>query len=126
MKGILTLKPDEFDQWFGRFITEPKPWLAFAPPRRRLDSSQMSALLKKSGLTRNPAALMSWAPGSGHRVHMFVNGQCYDLPDKLQQLVQYLERERDYSADALGHFSRSKAALQLLTDMFNSGAIRRG
>lgn len=125
LKSALTLDSDEFEEWFGCFITEPKPWLAISAPRRQINNQKLRVLLEKFPMARHAQALMCWMPGQGNRIHLFVNGHRYTVSARLKELVQYLTRERRYSKHTLQTLSRSRDAQQLLIELYNAGAIRR-
>ncbi|MGH8401349.1 MAG: cupin domain-containing protein, partial [Gammaproteobacteria bacterium] len=126
LKVLLSLDADMLDQWFGCFITEPKPWLRSSPPRRKLDVSQMKLLLQSRKLVRDPAANLCWMPVSQGSIRLFVDGRCYTLPGRLVPLAQMLCRQHDYTAALSRPFRHDTKALELFTELYNSGTVRRG
>ncbi|MGH8372244.1 MAG: cupin domain-containing protein [Gammaproteobacteria bacterium] len=126
MRTLLALDAEQLDTWLGSFVTEPKPWLRANPPRRKLGVKQLKESLGKRGLTRVPAANLSWMPGSGKTLRLFVDGHCHILPARLLPLVQLLCRERDYPQPLLRKFRQDVSALQLFTELYNSGTVRIG
>lgn len=126
LKALLTLDTDMLDQWFGRFITEPKPWLRTSPPRRKLDLTRMKQLLQSRNLVRDPAVNMCWMPVSHDSIRLFMDGRCLALPARLKPLAQMLCRQHDYPATLLRSFRHDTKALELFTELYNSGTVRRG
>lgn len=126
MKALLTLDADELDTWFGRFITEPKPWLRSPLPRRNLGVAQLKASLDTRGLIRNSAANLSWIPGPDKTIRLFVDGRCHNLPVRLTPLVRLLCRQHEYPRALLRKFRQDTAAMQLFTELYNSGTVRIG
>lgn len=126
LKTLLTTDTATLDEWFGCFITEPKPWLHTVPPRRTLDVVQMRQLLQSHGLIRDPTANLCWLPASHDSIRLFVDGCCHTLPARLIPLVRMLCRQHDYPAALLRTFRRDTKALELFTELYNSGTVRRG
>ncbi|HEX5340108.1 MAG TPA: cupin domain-containing protein [Gammaproteobacteria bacterium] len=124
LKNLLRLDADALDQWFGCYITEPKPWLRPAVPRRRLDAARIRQLLQSRGLVRDPATNLCWMPGPRDLVRLFADGHCYPLPSRLASLAQLLCRQRDYPVTLLAAFGRDNVALDLFTELYNSGTVR--
>lgn len=123
LRAAQSLHDAELDEWFGCFITEPKPWLAPAPPRRKLTPAQLRKRLAASGkLQRDPAALLAWynaGPATG--VKLYANGQCHTL--RLTGLARMLCAVRSYPAAQLESWRQDPQAVGLLTALCNAGIL---
>jgi 50S ribosomal protein L16 3-hydroxylase len=124
VKALLTLDDAAFDDWFGCFITEPKPWLRVVTPRRKMTTAQVGALLVTHELRRDAATNLCWAPGPNHTVRIFADGRSFTLPANTVELVRLLCRQYACSRGQLKTYARNKSALQLITDLCNAGVVR--
>lgn len=123
MKTLLTLDDAAFDDWFGRFITEPKPWLRSAPRRRKLSLAQVRSLLATHDLQRDAATNLCWSPGPNRTAHLFANGQSYALPANTVELARLLCRQYSCPRANLQRYASNKSALQLITELCNAGVV---
>ncbi|HET7650354.1 MAG TPA: cupin domain-containing protein [Gammaproteobacteria bacterium] len=124
LKSLLTLEPAAFDEWFGRFITEPKPWLRVVPPRRKLSPAEAGSLLMTHELRRDAATNLCWTPESDNTLRLFADGLSFALPGSTVELARLLCREHSWARGQLKTHVRNKAALHLITDLCNAGVLR--
>lgn len=124
LRDAICLCPGELNEWFGCFITEPKPWLVPAPAQRPLTPATLQAsLLKHKVLERDPAVNMAWYASDTRHIKLFINGRCHSLPAGLKGLAMTLCGQRIYNARMLARWSRVRRALNLLTGMYNQGLL---
>ncbi len=83
LRAELRPSDDELDIWFGRFMTEPKPWLRPVPPARCSSVAKLKTSLERGrSLGWNSAVRVAWFTARQH-CHLFVDGQHYHLPERL-------------------------------------------
>ncbi len=120
MRNAMRQNPDELDEWFGCFITEPKPWLVPAPVRRPLTPAALQTrLFKHRMLVRDPAVNMAWYESGTHYIKLFINGHCHRLPAGMKDLAMTLCGQRIYNAGMLARWSGRRKAINLLTELYN-------
>ena len=124
LRDVQHLSITELDEWFGRFITEPKPWLAPTPLRRQLTSAMLrKQLTARKKLARNPAIMLAWYPASTRQIKLFVNGRCHVLPARLSDVARLLCKVRIYSANQLRPWLLDRDVIHLLTGLCNAGML---
>ena len=118
--------PDvQFDEWFGCFVTEPKPWLVSAAPRHKPNVAGLRRKLTASAqLQRHPAARMAWFRAGRNQAKLFVNGHCHTLPLRLAAQAQLLCRTRSYTIVQLHPWLRDRTGGKLLAELYNAGILR--
>src|SRR5690606_31730592 len=90
IEKALRTSDDDFERWFGSFMTEPKPWLECEPPDDALDADTMRALLADGrSLLRDSRARLAWADTDDGCL-FFVNGDCRKLPASAAGLLARL------------------------------------
>ena len=117
------LRPTDeiLDIWFGRLMTEPKPWLRPVPPARRCTPTTLKSRLKAGRSLRwHPATRVAWF-GSRHASHLFVDGMHHALPTRLAAFARLLGDSRVMEASALRHHISNPAAASLLLDLIDAG-----
>ena len=115
----------QIDEWFGCFVTEPKPWLVSAGPRLKLNATRLRRRLTAgTQLQRHPAARMAWFRAGGNQAKLFVNGHCYKLPLRLAALAQLLCRSQTYTLIQLQPWLRDRIGGKLLAELYNAGILR--
>ena len=118
--------PDaQLDEWFGCFVTELKPWLVSAGPRRKLKVAGLRRKLAAGAqLQRHPAARMAWFRAGRNQAKLFVNGHCHTLPWRLAAQAQLLCRTHTYTIAQLRPWLRDRTGGKLLADLYNAGILR--
>jgi hypothetical protein len=120
------LKPADADMdiWFGRFITEIKPWLKPSPLTRRYSRASLSKHLSGTGsLAWHPAVRHAWF-ARGKNWQLFVNGRHYALPGSLAGLGRKLGDGKTLKTEELRRYLRQAAAMELLLDAINAGELQ--
>lgn len=119
------LKPSDetLDVWFGRFMTEPKPWLKPNPPARRTDSAKLHyALVKGKRLDWHPAVRVAWF--SAKRIcHLFVDGEHHPLSHKLAGFAALMGDSRGFSAKQLLRLLDNPQVCRLLLQWLDAGQL---
>jgi 50S ribosomal protein L16 3-hydroxylase len=111
------------DIWFGRFLTEPKPWLRPEPPVRRCTPALLKARLKDGrGLRWHAAARVAWFDARRH-CHLFVDGAHYPEPQRLAGLVRFLGDARRLAPDQLLHHVNDPTAQAVLLQFIDAGQL---
>ncbi|MGA9855919.1 MAG: cupin domain-containing protein [Gammaproteobacteria bacterium] len=124
IRSTTRLKPGELDEWFGCFITEPKPWLAPAPARRPLTSSALrTRLFRHKKLARDPAGNMAWYKTESRHIKLFINGTCHILPVGLADFALMLCGQRIYNVSMLARWLRNRHATNVLAELYNQGLL---
>ena len=124
MRGAQHLSSGKLDEWFGRFITEPKSWLVPNPPRRSLTPAALrTQFATRKELARDPAVRMAWYDDGAQQIKMFVNGCCHPLPVRLSEFARMLCSQRLYSSRQLGSWMPDRDAIRLLAELYNAGML---
>ena len=114
----------KFDIWFGRFITEPKPWLKSIPRARRLSLIQFKSRLRRvKSLVWHPAVHAAWFD-TRRACHLFVDGAHHPLPAALRQLTRALGDRRRFETDFLLRYADHETAGPLLLQFLNAGQLK--
>lgn len=121
LRAELRPSDEALDIWFGRFMTEPKPWLRPAPLTRRCTPALLKARLKAGRSLRWHAAVrVAWF--DARRVcHLFVDGTHHPLPERLTGFAQLLGDTRTLEAAALLRYVGNAAVEPLLLQFINAG-----
>jgi len=123
IRNAQRLQVAELDEWFGRFITEPKPWLTPTPLRQPLMPGALRGrFTTRKKLARDPSVIVAWY-GDNQQIKLFANGRCHVLPARLSGFVRLLCKQRTYAADTLATWLADREALQLLTELYNAGML---
>ena len=117
------LRPTDetLDIWFGRLMTEPKPWLKPVPPTRRCTPATLKTRLRAGkSLCWHPAARVAWFD-SRHAAHLFVDGVHHALPVRLAAFVRTLGDSRVMEASTLLRHAANPAVESLLLSFIDAG-----
>ena len=124
MRSAQHLSTIEMDEWFGRFITEPKPWFAPVPLRHPLTPAMLrKQLTARKKLMRNPAIMLAWYDDGPRQIKLFANGQCHELPARLTDFTRVLCSNRIYTTHTLTPWLPDRDAIRLLTGLYNAGML---
>lgn len=114
---------EELDVWFGRYITEPKPWLRPIPPARRCTPALLKRKLSRGKpLGWHPAVRVAWFDARQNR-HLFVDGAHHVLPDRLAEFAQLLGDRRRFEAAELSRLVKDPLAETLLRGFIDAGQL---
>ena len=115
---------EALDIWFGRYITESKPWLRPQPPARRLTLARLQERLAAGkALAWDPAVRLAWF-GARQAAHLFVDGKHHVLPDKFSIFAELVTDNRRLEAVALMRYATDPATGPLLLEFVNAGQLR--
>ena len=121
LRGGLSPSDETLDIWFGRYMTEPKPWLKPQPPSRRCSAATLKARLKQGrALRRHPAVRIAWFDARRH-CHLFVDGVHHPLARPLARFARLLSDSQRIEAKTLRPYLTDPAAVALLLQFINAG-----
>ncbi len=112
-----------FDDWFGRFITEPRRG-NYAPPPEEVYSPERVVHLLREGasLHRSPAALFAFAH-TETGLRLYVSGVAYPIDALHAGAVYILTGTGPLNHETLAPFLNHEAIQDLLADMVNEGYL---
>ncbi len=114
---------EEIDRWFGCYITEPPPQSISVAPGRRLQPAALQTQLAARGtLWRSEFCRFAFIQNAT-AVRLYVDGQEIEVSTKLTKLVALLCDQRRYSLASLAPYLAESPALELLTRLYNMGAV---
>lgn len=114
----------ELDEWFGRFITEPKPHLRPEPADQPLDPEAIAQdVLAGAPLVREPRSLFAWIESQDRTLTLFVDGTSHPVPSSLAGLVELLCARRHYPPALLKPWLADPCAKALLAALYVQGAL---
>lgn len=117
------LRPSDadLDIWFGRYMTEPKPWLRPQPPSRRCTAAMLRTRLKQGrALHWHAAARVAWFDAQ-RGAHLFVDGVHHSLPRALRGFARMLGDNRVLEPALLLPYLGKPAARDLLLGLIDAG-----
>lgn len=121
LRAELRPTDDALDIWFGRFMTEPKPWLRPVPLTRRCTPALLKARLKEGRSLRWHAAVrVAWFDAR-RTCHLFVDGAHHPLPERLTGFAQLLGDARTMEGSMLMRYLSDSAVEPLLLQFINAG-----
>ncbi|MBF0469908.1 MAG: cupin domain-containing protein [Gammaproteobacteria bacterium] len=112
-------------RWFGRYITETTAETAAPYPAEELTLRQLRERLSTQGeLWRSEYFRFSYIRGEDQQTYLYVGGEEYPLPSRLQPLIEMIASDRRFSlqnlATAIGSFGEG---WELLLTLYNRGAL---
>jgi len=114
---------DAMDIWFGRFMTEPKPWLRPVPSSRRTGTARFKAALDKGRtLAWHPAVRVAWF-GARQACHLFVDGRHYPLAERLTGFAELLGGSRTLDAAKLKRLASNPELEKYLLAWLDAGQL---
>ena len=119
------LKPSDetLDIWFGRFMTESKPWLRPVPPARRTNIARLKEMLERGrALDWHPAVRVAWF-SVRQACHLFVDGKHYPLPERLTGFAELMGESRTLDATRLKRHVGDPQLQTLLLEWLDSGQL---
>ncbi len=103
-------------RFLGAFLTEPKPAVTFAPPRRPLSPAAFAARAARAGLRLDSRTQLLYDAN-----HLFVNGDAARPPAGERDTLRRLANARALGAGAIG-----PAAARLLYRWYRDGFLHFG
>ncbi|HXH03620.1 MAG TPA: cupin domain-containing protein [Candidatus Competibacteraceae bacterium] len=111
------------ESWLGRFLTEPKPYLAAQPMEEPWDAAELDQFLDQAGtLERHPGSRFAFIEHADE-ILLFIDGQEFALGPPLKSLATWLCREHVYPAGQLCGLLKHAAARALILDLVNEGYL---
>jgi 50S ribosomal protein L16 3-hydroxylase len=113
----------ELDDWFGRYITEPKPALRPEAPYQALEPEVLALEIRDGArLSRDPRAHLAWIEHAG-ALTVYADGTAHPAPGSLRPLVEGLCAAREYPPDVLARHLEDPLARALLAALYNQGSL---
>lgn len=110
------------DDWFGQFMTEPKPWLNTEPSEDAPPADVFSARLEAGdALLRDSRARLAWSESADGTI-LFVNGESWRTDTELAALLELLCTQRRFTAARLDEYLQD-AGITLLLRLHQAGAL---
>src|SRR5690606_6878661 len=120
LRAAMNADDATLDNWFGQFITEPKPWLRC---EELTDTSSLETFTRRfdagDALLRDSRALLAWAR-TGSALLLFVNGEARPVPGGQEDLLKTLCTERRVAGEEL---NGNGEALALLHELHAGGVL---
>lgn len=124
VRAALALDDAELDEWFGCFLTEPKPWLRAETVETELDSEGIAFLLAGEGiLARDSRSRLTWLKRDDGLVTLFADGHAWHMGGQAESLLHQLCTERSLSSAVLREYLRFGGVKDALRDLYNNGIL---
>jgi len=122
MQQMMTQASDSDDNWFGRFITEPKIHLEI-PSRETPISTEtlLEAMQEERGLLRNSFSHFAFSRNQHDTNSLYVNGQEYPAPSDNKKLLSRLTESAALNLEQLKPYLDDPTWLGLITTLYNHG-----
>jgi 50S ribosomal protein L16 3-hydroxylase len=120
IRDMLTMDDDFIDEWFGRFVTEPKAWLQVEPDAS-IDAAELRDRLRAGdSLFRDTRSQLAWREKPST---LFVDGDAWPFDAALTELVALLCTSRRLSESSLTRYLEDDATMNLLVRLYNHGSL---
>ena len=124
LRGALHPTDEVLDVWFGRYMTEPKPWLKPPPPTRRASIAALkTALARGRRLGWHPAVRVAWF-AARQTCYLFVDGQHHPLPERFAAFAELMGDSREFKAAKLARLADNPPLGKLLLAWLDAGLLR--
>jgi 50S ribosomal protein L16 3-hydroxylase len=121
-RGLTAASDEDFQEWFGRFVTEPKEQLHVFPSERPITASDFrDALNAGHSLRRNGYSRMAFCRVRRGISLLFVNGESYRLPAKYEGLMALLTEAPLLRGPRIAHWLEEPQCLALLLRLCTEG-----
>ncbi len=92
LRDLLEMEDETLADWFGQFITEPKPWLRAESPESgtRLESDPGKYLSGGQALILRSDVLVAWREGADGQIRLFLDGEMELWPPDTKELARRL------------------------------------
>jgi 50S ribosomal protein L16 3-hydroxylase len=118
---------EEYQRWFGRFVTETKPNLTVEPRATAVSAAELRQVFEAHGvLHRHPFARMAFYPREDGTDWLFVNATDRAIAGGHRSFLNLLCQWRDLHFGYLVEWLEEPACLALLTDLYNAGYYEAG
>lgn len=124
MRAAVAISDDALDEWFARFVTEPKPGLAPEPAEPPLDPLTVQAELRNGArLVRDPRSHLAWVANTAGDLVLAADGIAHPLPAALRPLAVALCATREFPPGALERYLEDPVAVAVLAALCAQGAF---
>ena len=114
---------EELDVWFGRFMTEPKPWLRPVSAGRRTSAAKLKTQLQRGrSLAWHPAVRVAWF-SVRQACHVFVDGKHQPLPERLTGFAELIGETHMLDSTRLMRFLSNREVEALLLAWLDAGQL---
>jgi 50S ribosomal protein L16 3-hydroxylase len=121
-QGLAEAPERLFQEWFGRFATEPKEHLQVFPSETPLAPDEFLEAMRGGGaLRRNGFSRLAWCRGRGGEDLLFANGEAYSLASEHRLLLSLITREATLELETLAPWLARPDCLTLLCRLYNDG-----
>lgn len=122
LQNALTRDDRAFERWFASFTTDVKPGHYLPEPEQPLEAAELLTELETSGeLWRSEYARFAYIEQDA--TLLYVAGEEISLPDELAFAAPLLSGQRVYSHAQLLPFLKKPGFVELLTALYNLGAL---
>ncbi|MGD8380159.1 MAG: cupin domain-containing protein [Gammaproteobacteria bacterium] len=109
--------------WFGRFMTEPKPWLRTPLPPVAMDAAALLTRLREDRtLCIHPWARLAWARDRSGPI-LFADGEALSLPAGTEPLARALCSRQRVQSTSLGRYLGDPSVADVICRLFNLGIL---
>jgi 50S ribosomal protein L16 3-hydroxylase len=117
---MMVSKADLVEEWFGRFVTEPKNHYLIPPEKTLKDFRDWCSCFKQAGVCiKHPASRFAFA-SKGTMARLFVDGEAHTIGISFAELLCG-ERTLRYDASLLSSLSDDEQ--QLIVKLYNQGSL---
>ena len=122
LTSALEQDPNDFGDWFGRHITQPKEHL-YPLPNPELSTPQMLLeVLQQQPLVRHPASKILYMHNAG-KLLLFCGGVSYQLPESCLSLAILLSEQDAWRQEELESWLQDERTAAMLIDLCQRGYI---
>lgn len=122
MRGIQDESSLLLQEWFGRFVTEPKENLQVFPTDEPLTPEDLRSLIEDGEtLLRQGFSRMAFSRGDATDSLLYANGEIYSISSDHGDFLALLTREKCLSRDMLADWLERPDCLELLHHLYNDG-----
>lgn len=122
LHGVLQPDSASLNHWFGRYITEPKPWLQPDAPELPLSAEALVRKLQHQPLQAHPATELAWVETTDGLL-WFVNGQAFPLPKAAPERLAAICRARQITGRDAQDITRLPGGDTILYAVYCNGAF---
>ena len=122
LHSALEKNMDDFGDWFGRYITEPKEHLHPLPNPGHSSPQSLLERVQSQPLVRHPASKILYMRNAGG-LHLFCGGLSYRLSESFLSFAILLSEQDAWNRQELGAWFANAETASILTDLFERGYI---
>jgi 50S ribosomal protein L16 3-hydroxylase len=120
----IPMDDERIDRWFGSYITDVRPGHYVPEPEEELRPKKFKDLFKKNGeLWRSEYTRYAHFTDAADVTRLYVAGEEYEMYGDGPKVARLLAGQRVYRYKELMPYLEDKDLLELLTDLYNLGAL---